>query len=103
MKNTYRVLCLIVAMTVAMSCDLSKDLNSPNDVGVSAADPDLLMNTVQTDFALFHAKIDGDHNILTRGVNQLVRFKAMQGDQIYSRAFRHRILTRSGKMRIRKS
>lgn len=88
MKITYKVLCLIVAMTMAMSCDLSKDLNSPNDVGISAGDPDLLMNTVQTDFALFHAKIDGDHNILTRGVNQLVRFKAMQGDQIYSRAFR---------------
>jgi Starch-binding associating with outer membrane/Susd and RagB outer membrane lipoprotein len=87
MKKIYKVLSLIVAMTVVMSCDLSKDLNSPNDVGVSSANPDLLMNKVQTDFALFRAKIDGNHNILTRGVGQLVRFKAMQGDKVYDRAF----------------
>jgi hypothetical protein len=88
MKKIYKVLSLIVAMTVVMSCNLSHDLNSPNDVGVSAADPDLLMNKAQADFGLFYAKIGGNHNILTRGVNQLVRFKAMQGDKIYDRAFR---------------
>jgi hypothetical protein len=88
MKKIYKVMSLIVFMTVVMSCDLSKDLNSPNDPGVSAADPDLLMNKVQTDFALFYAKIGGNHNILTRGVGQLVRFKAMTLDQVYGRAFR---------------
>lgn len=88
MKKIYRVLSLILAMTVAMSCSLDNDLNSPNDVAISAADSDLLMAKAQADFALFYAKIGGNHNILTRGVNQLVRFKAMQGDQTYSRAFR---------------
>lgn len=88
MKKIYKVLSLLMFMTVVMSCDLEKDLNSPTDVGVSAADPDLLMNKVQTDFGLFHAKVNGNHNILTRGVNQLVRFKAMQGNKLYERAFR---------------
>lgn len=88
MKKIYKVLSLLGFMAIVVSCDLSKDLNSPNDVGISAADPDLLMNKVQTDFALFHAKVDGDHNILTSGVNQLVRFKAMTRDDVYSRAYR---------------
>ena len=88
MKKIYKVLSLILAMTIVMSCDLSKDLDSPNDVGVSSANPDLLMNKAQTDFALFRAKIDGNHNILTKGVNTLVRFKAMQGAKVYDRQFR---------------
>ena len=88
MKKIYKVLSLIVVMTVVMSCDLSRDLNSPNDVGASSADPDLLMNKAQADFGLFYAKIGGNENINSRGVNQLVRFKAMQGDKVYSRAFR---------------
>jgi len=88
MKKLYKVLSLIVVMTVVMSCDLEKDLNSPNDVGISAADPDLLMNKVQADFALFHAKVVGNHNILTSGVNQVVRHKAMVNADVYARAYR---------------
>ena len=90
MKKIYKVLSLIAVMTVVMSCDLSNDLNSPNDVGISAADPDLLLNGIQTDYGLFHSKVSGNQ-IPTGdrgGVDQLVRMRAMQGDQIYSRAFR---------------
>jgi len=87
MKKTYKILSLVVFMTVFMSCDLSKDLDSPNDVGVDAADPDLLMNKVQTDFGLFFSKIAGNHNVNTRGVNQLVRMRAMIGGDTYDRAF----------------
>lgn len=88
MKKLYKVLSLIVVMTVVMSCDLEKDLNSPNDVGISAADPDLLMNKVQADFALFHSKVVGNHNILTSGVNQVIRHKAMVNADVYARAYR---------------
>ena len=88
MKKLYKVMILIVAMTVVMSCDLEKDLNSPNDVGLSAADPDLLMNKVQADFALFHSKVVGNHNILTSGVNQVIRHKAMVNADVYARAYR---------------
>jgi Starch-binding associating with outer membrane len=87
MKKTYKILSIIVFMTVFMSCDLSKDLESPNDVGVDAADPDLLMNKVQTDFGLFFSKIAGNYNVNTRGVNQLVRMRAMTGGDTYDRAF----------------
>jgi len=87
MKKIYSIISMIVFMTVVMSCDLEKDLDSPNDVGISEADPNLLMNKAQADFGLFYAKIAGNHNILTRGVSQLVRQKAMQGSKFYNRAY----------------
>jgi hypothetical protein len=86
MKNLYKVISMIAFMSF-MSCDLSKDLENPNDVGLSGANIDLLMNKAQTDFGLFFSKIAGNYNTNTRGVNQLVRMRAMTGGDTYDRAF----------------
>ena len=88
MKSIYKVISLVLFMTFIMSCSLDGDLNSPNDVSTADPNADLLMNKAQADFALFFAKVSGNENIQSRGMNQLVRFKAMQGDQAYSRAYR---------------
>jgi hypothetical protein len=86
MKNLYKIASLILFMCL-ISCDLSKDLESPNDVGLSGANVDLLMNKVQTDFGLFFSKIAGNYNTNTQGLNQLVRMRAMTGGNTYEKAF----------------
>ena len=88
MKSIYTVMSLVLFMSFTMSCSLDGDLNSPNDVSTADPNADLLMNKAQADFALFFAKVSGNENIQSRGMNQFVRFKAMQGDQAYSRAYR---------------
>ena len=71
-------------MALVMSCDLSKDLDNPNEVGASEANPDLLMNKIQTDFGLFFNKVAG---VSDRNVSELVRMKAMTGADTYNRAY----------------
>lgn len=75
---------MVAVMALVMSCDLSKDLDNPNEVGASEANPDLLMNKIQTDFGLFFNKVAG---VSDRNVSELVRMKAMTGADTYNRAY----------------
>jgi hypothetical protein len=88
MKQTYRILGLIFVL-FALSCDLDKDLNDPNEVGPDSADPTLLLNAVQADFADFFTRAAGNLTFgpASRGVDQLMRMKAMTGGDNYETAF----------------
>ncbi len=86
MKKTYRILGL-VCILFALSCDLDKDLDNPNEVGPSAADPTLLMNGIQTNLGLFFEKAAGHDRVTTRGVDELVRMRVMSGGFSYITAY----------------
>jgi len=87
MKKTYKILGLICIL-FALSCDLDKDLDNPNEVGINTADPTLLMNGVQRDFAAFFEKSSGaDRSQVTNGVDELVRMRSMSAGFTYPTAF----------------
>ncbi|MGE0588847.1 MAG: SusD/RagB family nutrient-binding outer membrane lipoprotein [Cyclobacteriaceae bacterium] len=86
MKKTYRILGLICVL-FALSCDLDKDLDNPNEVGLSTADPTLLMNGIQRDFASFMEKVSGADRVTTRGVDELIRHRVMSGGFNYQTAY----------------
>ena len=92
MKKIYRVLGLSVFL-FALSCDLEKDLDNPNEVSVDTADPTLIMNGIQADFGQWFS-LAGGQNIAgtndfanSRSVAELVRMQAMTGGDQYERAF----------------
>jgi hypothetical protein len=68
-----------VLIFLASACDLDKDLQNPNEVSVTGADVDLLMNGVQLDFADFF-------NSASTTVAPLVRMTAMTGGFRYQTA-----------------
>lgn len=84
MKMRYKILSVIAVMAIVMSCDLDRDLDNPNEVGVSKANPDLLMNKIQTDFGLFFSEVA---SASSTGASELVRMKAMTGADTYRRAY----------------
>ncbi len=63
------------------ACDLDSDLDNPNQVSVSGADVDLIMNTVQAELGNFYNSTSGT-------VDQLVRMSAMTGGDRYQTAVR---------------
>lgn len=84
MKMRYKILSVIAVMAIVMSCDLDRDLDNPNEVGASEANPDLLMNKIQTDFGLFFSEVASVSSV---GASELVRMKAMTGADTYRRAY----------------
>lgn len=84
MKMRYKILSVIAVMAIVMSCDMTRDLDNPNEVGIDDANPDLLMNKIQTDFGLFFAKVAA---VNVRSVSELVRMRAMTGANTYKRAY----------------
>lgn len=93
MKQIYRILG-VMAFLVALSCDLNKDLDNPNELGVDEANPDLLMNQIQIQFADFFARMSGNDSSTpssgissTNGMDQLVRMNAMTAGDTYDRAY----------------
>ncbi|MCB0489531.1 MAG: SusD/RagB family nutrient-binding outer membrane lipoprotein [Cyclobacteriaceae bacterium] len=86
MKKTYRILGL-VCILFALSCDLDKDLDNPNEVGLSTADPTLLMNGIQRDLAGFFERVSGADRVNTRGVDELIRHRVMSGGFNYQTAY----------------
>jgi hypothetical protein len=86
MKKTYRILAVICVL-FALSCNLDGDLDNPNEVGLSTADPTLLMNGIQADLASFFERVSGADNVTTNGVDQLVRHRVMAGGFNYPTAF----------------
>ncbi|MEZ4971906.1 MAG: SusD/RagB family nutrient-binding outer membrane lipoprotein [Cyclobacteriaceae bacterium] len=86
MKKTYRILGIICVL-FALSCDLDKDLDNPNEVGLSTADPTLLMNGIQRDLASFFEKALGADRVTTNGVDELIRHRVMSVGFNYQTAF----------------
>lgn len=86
MKKTYRILAAL-SVLFALSCNLDKDLNNPNEVGLSTADPTLLMNGIQADLASVFEQVAGHDNVLTTGVDQLIRHRVMSAGFNYQTAF----------------
>jgi hypothetical protein len=82
MKNIIKLSALALAFTVG-SCnllDLDANLENPNEVSVEQLNPDLLMNTVQLEFADFVAEA----NIPSM---ELSRMMSMTGGDEYQRAY----------------
>lgn len=85
MKQFRYIFALLVLF--AVSCDLNKDLENPNEVNVNSSDPDLLLNNVELEFASFFARATGNDNSLTNGVDGLVRMSVTAAGFTYQRAF----------------
>jgi len=65
---------------VAAACDFQKDLTDPNQISVTGADPNLIINAVQLDFNDFYRSAAGL-------VQPLMRHSAMNGGFRYQTAF----------------
>jgi len=89
MKKIYKYFTLTTIL-FAMSCNMDRDLDNPNEASTSQANVDLLMNKVQLDFAAFYSLVSGnDISGVTGtnvGVNQVVRMMAMISGSTYERA-----------------
>lgn len=70
----------IFLLMLATACSLDGDLQNPNQVSVSGADVDLIMNSVQLNFADFFHSAAGT-------VDPLVRMQAMTGGYRYQTAY----------------
>ena len=79
MKNIFKKWGLALLLTLG-ACNLDGDLVNPNEVSVSGADVDLLMNAVQLNFADFFSAASGT-------VDPLVRMRAMTGGYRYQTAY----------------
>jgi hypothetical protein len=86
MKRIYRLVILTLFL-FSISCDLDNDLDNPNEIGLENADVDQLMNKAQLELASFFAKASGGDNVLTTGVDVLVRMNAMIVGDTYDRSF----------------
>ncbi len=86
MKKVFKIMgiCLVL---IGFSCDLDKDLDNPNEVGPSTADPTLLMNGVQRDLASFYERVNGQNNDTTVGIERLVRMRALSTGATYPTAY----------------
>jgi len=89
MKKIYKYFTLTLIL-FAMSCNMDRDLDNPNEASTSQANVDLLMNKIQLDFAAFYSLVSGnDISGVTGtnvGVNQVVRMTAMISGSTYERA-----------------
>jgi hypothetical protein len=75
MKNIFRKLCVLLVIWTASACDLDGDLENPNQVPVSGADVNYLMNLVQLNFADFFASAQGSVSPLTRYIAMTAGFR----------------------------
>jgi hypothetical protein len=89
MKKLYRYFILTILL-FGISCDLDKDLINPNEATLDQANPDLLMNKIQLDFAAFYSLASGNDNAgvtgTNVGVNKIMRMMAMTSGSTYERA-----------------
>jgi len=89
MKKIYKYFTLTVIL-FAMSCNMDRDLDNPNEATTDQANADLLMNKIELDFAAFYSLVSGnDISGVTGtnvGVNQVVRMTAMISGSTYERA-----------------
>jgi hypothetical protein len=78
MKKIYKTLAVLVFLLVG-ACNLDGDLENPNQIGVSGADVNLIMNAVQLDFGDFAYTASAT-------VDPLMRMNAMTGGYRYQTA-----------------
>ncbi len=78
MKNITKRLGVML-LFVASACQLNDDTVNPNNLTPAAADPDLILNAVQLNFAGFYSSASGN-------TDQLVRMNAMTGGYRYPTA-----------------
>jgi hypothetical protein len=79
MKNMYKKLFILLLIVVGSSCQFPDDTVNPSTLSPTAADPDLLMNAIQINFASFY-------NSASANTDQLVRMNAMTGGFRYQNA-----------------
>lgn len=91
MKNIFKKLgVLVLFMAITLSCDMDGDLANPNEASVAQADPQLIMNSIQLDFADFYSLASGNTVLTdktTVGVDRLMRMRAMITGYRYQTAF----------------
>jgi hypothetical protein len=78
MKNILKKF-LVLTLFIGVACDLDGDLEDPNQISLSGADDNLIMNSLQLDFADFFSSSQS-------AVNPLVRMEAMTGGFRYQTA-----------------
>lgn len=81
MKNIFKKFGFSLILLATAACDLDGDLENPNQVSVSGADVNLIMNAVQANFAEFY-RLSG----LQSG--RLVRIESMTAGDRYATAIR---------------
>jgi hypothetical protein len=81
MRHIYKKLGFVLLLMVAFSCDLDSDLQNPNQISVDGADIELILNSVEADFAVFY------NNVISVG-SQLTRLESMTGGDRYAVAIR---------------
>src|SRR5258708_26488931 len=79
MKKTYKKFAVVLIFLVG-ACNLDGDLQDPNQISVAGADVNLLMNSVQLDFADFFGSA-------AYTVDPLMRMQAMTGGFRYQTAY----------------
>lgn len=82
MKHIYKKLGIVLLLMVAFSCDLDSDLQNPNQISVDGADIELILNSVEADFATFY------NNVISVA-SQLTRLESMTGGDRYQTAIRN--------------
>lgn len=91
MENIFKKLgVLVLFMAITLSCDMDGDLKNPNEASVEQADPQLIMNSIQLDFADFYSLASGNTVLTdktTVGVDRLMRMRAMITGYRYQTAF----------------
>lgn len=80
MKNIIKKFSFALIL-LATACDLDGDLENPNNISVSGADVNLLMNKVQADFGLFYSQASAV-------TGRLVRLESMTAGDRYATAIR---------------
>src|SRR5436190_20400316 len=88
MKKALKKKIGILLLLMCSACDLDGDLQNPNEISVSGADVNLLMNGVQLDFADFFNAASGGNipGTTAFGVDALVRMQAMTTGYRYQTA-----------------
>ena len=90
MKNTFKKIGLLFSLLAfSYACNLDGDLVNPNEVSVSGADPNLIMNAIQLDFADFFSYASGnsvDPSQTAFGPDRLMRMRAMTTGYRYQTA-----------------
>ncbi|MBA4053706.1 MAG: hypothetical protein C0490_03245 [Marivirga sp.] len=90
MKNIFKKIgAILLLLAISFSCDLDGDLTNPNEISVTGADVNLLMNGIQLDFADFYSYSSGnsvDPTQTSFGPDRLMRMRAMNTGYRYQTA-----------------
>ena len=94
MKKIYRKFAVLLIL-LASACNLDGDLQDPNQISVTGADVNLLMNAVQLDFADFFVNASGTVDPLMRmqsmtgGFRYQTSYQPQNVDGVWSQAYRN--------------